>query len=427
VSGTPTLAGTFVVLLSASDGANTITTNLAIQIAPGPGSTFHWNFFGLPTAVVNVSYDRQPPILVAAEGADAVTYSVIGLPTGMTYGTTSGELSGTPIEIGEYPLTFTAVDTATSETLVLSLVFLVLPPGGGDASQIPVNFWVTKESLRTGEPGRDAWRASAIYNADRRTANRFDPGTDTLRLELGARVLELPPGSLEGSEKMLAWKSDKGVVPGASVKLGPGNQTVSWSTKSDTLTETVPGVLTQTVTLGSRGYRLLLSFDERGVFHPALDFERAVFVVRSGKLTVKAPGDDAAKLSLLLSDPSFAYEAQTSLLRIRLLDGANVLVDRDFTLLGGEAKLTTDSRTGSLVYAFKTLKDAAAADRIAKFSYQSGKGTLALALADLDLAGLPADEAHLGVELTIGTRTYYTAVTFFEGKPGRWSTTMPGR
>jgi hypothetical protein len=427
VSGTPTVAGTFAVLLSATDGTQTLTTNLALQIAPGPASTLHWNSFGLPTALVNVSYDRQPPILVAAEGADAITYSVLGLPAGLTYSTTSGELSGTPVEIGEYPLTFTAVDTATSETIVLSLVFLVLPPSGGDASQIPVNFWVLKESLRTGEPGRDGWRASALYNADRREANRFDPLTDALRLELGARVLELPPGSLEGSEKSLAWRSAKRATPGEQVKLGPAKQTLSWVTKNDTLTETVPGVLTQTVTIGSRGYRLLLTFDDGGVFHPALDFERAAFVVRTGKLTVKGPGDDAAKLSLLLADPNFAYEAQTSALRIRLLDGANVLVDRDFTLLGGEAKLTTDARTGSLVYAFKTLRDAASVDRVAKFSYQSGKGTLALALADLDLAGLPADEAHVGVELTIGARTYYTAVTFFEGRPGRWSTAMPAR
>jgi hypothetical protein len=345
----------------------------------------------------------------------------------MTYGTTSGELSGTPVEIGEYPLTFTAVDGATSETLHLSLVFLVLPPNGGDASQIPVNFWVVKESLRTGTPGKDAWRASAIYNADRRLANRFDPLTDTLRLELGARVLELPPGSLDGTDKTLSWRSPKGAVPAASVKLGPGNQTLSWVTKNDTLTETVPGVLTQIVTIGSRGYRLLLTFDEKGVFHPALDFERAAFVVRTGKLTVKGPWDDGAKLSLLLADPSFAYEAQTSALRIRLLDGAQVLLDRDFTALGGEPKVTTDARTGSLVYAFKTLRDTAAADRVAKFAYQSGKGTLSLALANLDLAGLPAGEAHVGVELTIGTRTYYTAVTFFEGKQGRWSTTMPGR
>jgi hypothetical protein len=211
------------------------------------------------------------------------------------------------------------------------------------------------------------------------------------------------------------------------VKLGPAKQTIAWTTKNDTLAETVPGILTQIVTIGSRGYRLLLSFDERGVVHPALDIERTAFVVRTGKLVVKGPGDDSAKLSMLLADPSFFYEAQTSPLRIRLLEDGEVLVDRVFTLLGGEPKLTTDARTGSLVYAFKTLRDAAAADRIAKFSYQSGRGTLSLALADLDLAGLPMGEAHVGVELTIGTRTYYTAVTIFEAKAGsgRWSTTMP--
>ena len=40
---------------------------------------------------------------------------------------------------------------------------------------------------------------------------------------------------------------------------------------------------------------------------------------------------------------------------------------------------------------------------------------------------MPGSEAHLGVELTIGARTYYTAVTCFEPKAGsgRYSTTMP--
>ena len=41
-----------------------------------------------------------------------------------------------------------------------------------------------------------------------------------------------------------------------------------------------------------------------------------------------------------------------------------------------------------------------------------------------DLASIPNGEAHLGVELTIGNRTYYTGVTFFETKIGNYSTTM---
>ena len=429
VSGTPTVPGTFFVVLSATSGGVTITTNLSLVIAAGPASDFHWNFFGLPSAIVNASYDRQPPILVAAEGNEGdVTYSVIGLPVGMTYSTTSGELSGTPIEIGEYPLTFTAVDGANNETLTLSVTFLVLPPGGGDVSQIPVNFWVVKESLKLVEPGKDAWRVNGIYNADRRVANRFDPAVDTMLLQIGTRSLALPPGSLTGkTEKAYAWRSAKGAVPVESVKIGPAKQTIAWTTKADTISEVVPGVLVQTVTIGPRGYRLLLTFDENGAFHPALDFERTAFVVRTGKLTKKGPGDDSAKLSLLLADPNFAYEAQTSPLRIRLLEGTTVLLDRDFTALGDVANVTTDARTGSLVFAFKTLKDTAETDRIVKFNYQSGSGKMTLGLAGLDLGAMANGETHLGVELTIGLRTYYTAVTVFEGKTGsgRYSTTMP--
>jgi hypothetical protein len=40
---------------------------------------------------------------------------------------------------------------------------------------------------------------------------------------------------------------------------------------------------------------------------------------------------------------------------------------------------------------------------------------------------VPSTEAHLGVELTIGDRIYYTAVTFFEKRKGSFTTTMPAR
>ena len=425
VGGTPTVAGSFSVLLSARDGTQTITTNLSMIVAPNAVSGFHWNFFGLPTALVNVSYDRQPPILVAAEGGDAIAYSAVGLPSGTSYAAGSGELSGTPVEIGEYPITFTATDADTGEVLELSLVFLVLPPSGGDSSQISVNFWVSKESLKTGVPGRDSWRASALYNADRRTGARFDPAADPLVIQIASRTIHLDPGALAGTPQSLAWKSASGALPVEQVKLSPGKQTLSWTASSDTLTETLPTTLAQTVTLGNRGYRLLLAFDGNGAFRPALDFERTAFVVRSGQIALRGPGADTAKLSLLLADPSFSYQAGASTLRVRLLDGANVLLDRDFTALGGAARLATDARTGTLVFSFRTLPDVATLDRVAKFSYSSGKGKLSLSLAGMNLAGIPAGEAHLGVELTIGTRVYFTAVTFFERAAGSYSTTMP--
>ena len=210
------------------------------------------------------------------------------------------------------------------------------------------------------------------------------------------------------------------------MKLGPAKQTLSWTTKGDTIGETVPGILTQLVTIGSRGYRLLLSFDENGVFHPALDFERTAFVVRSGKLTVRGPGQDAGKLALLLADPNFSYEARRE--RPAHPDPRGHGRAPRPGLHARSAARPRSRRTRApepWSSPSRRLKDTAAADRIVKLSYQSGKGTMALGLADLDLSGISPGEAHLGFELTIGTRTYYTAVTFFETSGGRYSTTMP--
>ena len=139
---------------------------------------------------------------------------------------------------------------------------------------------------------------------------------------------------------------------------------------------------------------------------------------------MKGPGSDKAKLSLLLHDPNFFFDEMLAAeLRIRLLDGTDVVFDRDFSALGS-VSLGTDKQTGATTWTLKATKDAADVDRIAKFSYQSGKGKMTLSIADADLAALPNGEAHLGVELTIGDRTYYTGVTFFEKKTGRYSTSF---
>lgn len=424
VTGTPTEAGTFEVVITASDGGNTITTNLAMIVAPNDASGFYWRYFGIPAGILELNYDRQPPILIDTAGGDDVSYSVIGLPTGMSYSPTSGELSGTPTEIGIYPVTFTAMDATTLETLTLTIEFIVLPPGGGDETQIPVNFWVMKESLKTGTGGKDKWVATAIFNADRRTGNRFDPAVDTLMLSIGSKTLQVDPGLMTGTEKAYKHKSGKGVLPKENVKLSLAKQLVKWKTSNDDIAETVPGLLMQDAVLGSRGYRLGLQFDEKGVVHPPLDVDRVAFVVKLGKLKVKGPGSDKAKLQLLLHDPNFFFDPVLAPeLKVRILDGLDVVFERDFSGLG-EVSLGTDNRTGLATWSLKSTKDAAAVDTIQKFGYQSAKGAMTLSITNADLSGVPSGEAHLGVEITIGTRVYFTGVTFFEGKTGKFGTNM---
>ena len=101
-----------------------------------------------------------------------------------------------------------------------------------------------------------------------------------------------------------------------------------------------------------------------------------------------------------------------------------MLMDREFAALG-EGVSSTD-KNGKITFKLKALSDTEVVDAIKKFSYQSAKGKLSLALAGLTLGALSDGEAHVTVELTIGDRAYTTGVTFFGENPGKYSTTsMP--
>jgi hypothetical protein len=166
-----------------------------------------------------------------------------------------------------------------------------------------------------------------------------------------------------------------------------------------------------------------MRFDEKGSFKPALAYQRTAFVLSRGSLSVEGPGLDSAKLTLLLADPNFSY-AQGDTLRIRILDGATVLLDRDFTALGDVAKQGLDSNTGRLTFSFKTLSDVALTDRVS-MGYSSSKGAMKLSLSAMDLSAISAGEAHLTFEVTIGGHVYTTGVTFFGTAPGTYGLAIP--
>ena len=175
--------------------------------------------------------------------------------------------------------------------------------------------------------------------------------------------------------------------------------------------------------MGSHSYRTAVHFDENGGAN-ALSAVRPCFVLERGKLNVGRAGADSATLSILLSDASFVYQTNDTL-RIRLLEGATVLVDRDFTALG-QGRQSID-KFGKLVFTVKNLLDTPTPteNQIRTFSYSSGKGKLLLALSRLTLGGLTHGEAQLTVELTIGERIYTTGATFFGVTPGTYSTSIP--
>src|SRR5262249_10568903 len=101
-----------------------------------------------------------------------------------------------------------------------------------------------------------------------------------------------------------------------------------------------------------------------------------------------------------------------------------VLVDRDFTALGGPPKTALDSHTGKSWTQFKTLSDPATTDRVV-LSYSSKTGAMKLSLANLDLTGISDGAAHLTVEVTIGAHVYATGVTLFEASENKYSIPIP--
>ena len=416
VSGTPTAPGTFEVIISATDSQSTITSNLGMIIAPSATSHFYWDVFSLPPGLLTVSYDRQPPLTAATVNGVNVTYSATGLPPGILYHPTTGELSGTPTAIGEYDAVFTATSTSPSEVITLQFRFVILPVTGGDISSVPVNFWLTRQKLTLGEDGAEGWNGTLLFNADRRLANRFDPATDNLTLSLGSRALNFPAGTLIGTIS-LRYTSPAGELPGESVRLSLSKQSLQWKTRRDSIAATVPGEQVVALTLGSQIFRTTVLFDERGKAN-AFASTRPCFVLANGSLKLRDTALDSATLSMLLSNPSFVFETGDTL-RIRLLKEATVLLDRDFTALGVVKQTTT--RDGTLVFALKSLADTAVADRIQRFAYNSAKGKLSLTLSGLTLDSLPAGEAHVTIELTIRDRIYTTGVTFFGANPGRYS------
>lgn len=421
-SGSPATPGTFEVVLSAHDGQETITTSLPMVVAPSSTSSFHWNTQPMPPGLQGIAYDRAPPIEVATASGVTVVHSATGLPPGLTYDASTGALAGTPTEVGEFDVRFTASDAGTAETLVLDSTFVVLPPEGGDIASVPVNFWIKKMILKLGEDGSESWGGQLFYNDDRRAGMIFDPLTDDSALGVGSRRIELPAGSMLGSWERWGLKSEKGEMPAVALLTDPSKQAMKWFVKNDTLAETLPGVHRVVVHMGATSHRMEVAFGEKGAVKGPAGFLRPAFVLVKGALKVAGDGEDVAKLSMLLSDPSLLFDAGDTL-RVRLLEGATVLVDRDFTAIG-ESTSSVDSN-GVQTFKIKTLADAALANVVKKFSYDSRKGKLSLSLDALSLGAMTAGEAHLTIELSLDDRMYRTGVTFFELKPGSYGIKMP--
>jgi len=374
---------------------------LAISLVPIANAGTTPEFTSPPTASTSIPLVGQA-ITFNAAGTDPQ-----GFPLSFTFDYGDGTVDLTGTHIYKAPGSYTVIITASNctENVMASLPITIK----GFA-----NLWIKKQSVKTGIAGKGAWQAQFIYNADRTTAGIFNPTEDSFSASVGTlpKIL-VSPNQFTGSQPKLTFKSAKSAVPAVQAVLDESAQTITLSGKSETFTDTVPGVLRNLVQMGDSYLELDATFDAAGKFTANSGFASAAFVVSAGMLKISAAGKDSVKFALLLGDPAFQFPGASSTVRFRITNSAGItVVDKDFTSLATFA-------AGK----FKSGKDTASP--IGKFSYDSSKGKMSVSLSKATLSGLLSNtEEHVGVDIFLGDQVYSTRVTLFAPKTGSYSTKM---
>lgn len=457
ITGIPTEPGTYEPKFTAVDDNGTpsdtsddytIHTNLRMWIFPSDTSTFYWDYFGVPAAMYGRSYGIQPPIeVISQNGIGPVVYFAEGLPAGIDYDPSTGELTGTSYEQGVFPVTFTAVDAGSSEeTLILKTEFIVIPPKGGDTNNIAVNLWLKKLIARDDGAGLDKWEAKYIYNANRSVGNAFDHKTDYFYASLNNGERTLAAGSLKKNQyKKLVFNdidlSDP-AAPGARVKITPKSQTMLVVVKNEGLGLTFPAESVENkISLGSRSYNLTIDLDEnpqypddptRGKYIKTFGAKTVSFVVANGLLRTGNADFPQLTLEMYMADPSLRYTLGETI-ELRVFNGRDEIYYKDIT----DFVITKDVvYKGQIVEKIKTPRDFTGDpgdvdgnDKLRKFVYDPGSGFMKLKIKKPTITpsevGNAADGVHLGVEITIGDKSYFSSVTFFEPSQNIYKTKMP--
>ncbi len=130
LTGTPTEAGGFAVVVTATD-ANGCTGSVAFTLRICPEMAIDAPA-SLAAGTVGTAYG--PVTFTQTGSAAAITWSATGLPTGLTLDPTTGSLTGTPGEPGSFTVVVTATDAngcavSRSYPLTISCPTITLSPG----------------------------------------------------------------------------------------------------------------------------------------------------------------------------------------------------------------------------------------------------------------------------------------------------------
>jgi len=116
ITGSPTAAGTYTIVLSASNGGGTTTETLTLTVGTPPTIVSDLTASG-------TAGDQFITYTLSAEGSPDITYSVANLPDGLSYNPNDHTINGTPTFGGVYNVTLQATNGYGSDiqTLVITI------------------------------------------------------------------------------------------------------------------------------------------------------------------------------------------------------------------------------------------------------------------------------------------------------------------
>ncbi|MFW0715722.1 putative Ig domain-containing protein [Pedobacter sp. N23S346] len=162
ITGTPTQIGNYTIPVTVTDAnGNTITANYTLKVTDP---------LILPAAVlasgIKGSVYPTQTIPQATGGTTPYTYSATGLPLGLTFNTTTREITGTPGESGTFTIRVTVLDatgkTVTTNYSITVIDPLVLPPATLANGTENVVYPVQNIPAATGGVGPYTYTASGL-------------------------------------------------------------------------------------------------------------------------------------------------------------------------------------------------------------------------------------------------------------------------